>query len=52
MEASELKIDTASAEEMAATIFGEGVKIISASYTGAEGQVGIYSGADETMTAG
>ena len=49
MEASELKIDTASAEEMAATIFGEGVKIISASYTGAEGQVGIYSGADETM---
>jgi hypothetical protein len=34
---------------MAETIFGEGVKIVSASFTGADGQVGIYSGADETM---
>jgi hypothetical protein len=49
MEASELKIDAASAEEMAATIFGEGVKIVSASFSGADGQAGIYSGADKTM---
>ena len=49
MSASELKIESAAAEQMAETIFGEGVKIVSASFTGADGQVGIYSGADETM---
>ena len=49
MTATELKIDAASAEEMANTIFGEGVKIVSASFKGAEGQVGIYSGAEKTM---
>jgi len=49
MSATELKIDTASAEEMAATIFGEGVQIISANFTGQIAQAGIYSGADETM---
>ena len=49
MSASELKIESAGAEQMAETIFGEGVKIVSASFTGADGQVGIYSGADETM---
>jgi hypothetical protein len=49
MSATELKIDTATAEQMAQTIFGEGVKIVSASFTGADAQVGIYSGADTTM---
>ena len=49
MSASELKIESAAAEQMAETIFGEGVKIVSARYSGAEGQVGIYSGANETM---
>lgn len=49
MSATELQIDTASADQMAATIFGEGVKVVSASFTGQAGQVGIYSGADTTM---
>ena len=49
MTATELQIDAASAEEMANTIFGEGVKIVSASFKGADGQVGIYSGAEKTM---
>jgi len=49
MSATELQIDTATAEQMAQTIFGEGVTIVSASFTGAEAQVGIYSGADTTM---
>ena len=49
MSASELQIDSATAEQMAATIFGEGVLVVSASFVGQAGQVGIYSGANTTM---
>ena len=45
----DLRIDSASAMEMAQTIFGAGVSIVSASYTGQSSQVGIYSGAYSTM---
>ncbi|WP_241250450.1 choice-of-anchor L domain-containing protein [Paragemmobacter kunshanensis] len=45
----ELDIQSADAMQMAETIFGSGVKIVSASYTGDPLQAGIYSGADETM---
>lgn len=45
----ELRIDQAGAVEMAETIFGSGVKIVSANYTGQASQAGIYSGADTTM---
>ncbi|MEZ5753848.1 MAG: choice-of-anchor L domain-containing protein [Paracoccaceae bacterium] len=45
----ELQIDSAGAMEMAETIFGSGIKIVSASYSGQSGQVGIYSGAETTM---
>ena len=45
----ELQIDSAGAMEMAETIFGSGITILSASYSGQSGQVGIYSGADATM---
>lgn len=45
----ELRIDSASAEQMAQTIFGAGVKIVSASFSGQSGQVGIYTGAETTM---
>lgn len=45
----ELQIAAATAEEMAQTIFGAGVRIVSASYTGDPLQSGIYSGADATM---
>jgi hypothetical protein len=41
----ELRIDSASAMQMAQTIFGSGITIVSASYTGQSNQVGIYSGA-------
>lgn len=41
----ELRIDSASAMQMAQTIFGSGINIVSASYTGQSNQVGIYSGA-------
>jgi len=34
--------------QMADTIFGAGIKIVSATYTGQSNQVGIYSGADTT----
>lgn len=45
--ASELPIDTdASADEMADAIFGDGVKIVSASYTGAGHASGIYTDGD------
>ena len=44
----ELRIDSASAMQMAQTIFGAGITIVSASYTGQSNQVGIYSGADTT----
>ncbi|WP_254216347.1 choice-of-anchor L domain-containing protein [Tabrizicola sp. TH137] len=44
-----LQIASADATQMAETIFGEGVKIVSASYTGQADQAGIYSGADKTM---
>ena len=48
--ASELAIDTtATALQMADTMFGEGVTVVSATYTGAVTASGIYTGADTTM---
>ena len=48
--ASELAIDTsASAGAMAEAIFGNGVKVVSASYTGDGDASGLYSGATTTM---
>jgi hypothetical protein len=44
----ELQIVSADAMQMAETIFGAGVKIVSASYTGQKDQVGVYSGAQTT----
>ncbi len=41
----QLRIDPATAMQMAQTIFGSGVSIVSASYTGQSGQAGLYSGA-------
>lgn len=49
MTAAELQIVSADAVQMAETIFGAGIKIVSASYTGDPLQSGIYSGADKTM---
>ena len=49
MSAMELQIETADAVRMAETIFGAGIKIVSATYTGDPLQSGIYSGADKTM---
>ena len=47
--ASELPIDTsASANDMANTMFGSGVTIVSASYTGASSASGIYTDGDTT----
>ncbi len=47
--ASELPIDTsASANEMAEAMFGNGISIVSSSYTGANGASGIYSDGDAT----
>ena len=47
--ASELAINTnASATQMAETIFGDGVTVVSASYTGDNRSSGIYSGGDST----
>jgi hypothetical protein len=47
--ASELEINTdASAMQMAESMFGSGVEVKTASYTGAETASGIYSGADTT----
>lgn len=47
--ASELPIDTtASANDMAQAMFGNGISIISSSYTGANGASGIYSNGDAT----
>lgn len=37
------------AMQMADTIFGDGIKIVSASYTGDPASAGLYSGADTTM---
>ncbi|MEM6467443.1 MAG: choice-of-anchor L domain-containing protein, partial [Pseudomonadota bacterium] len=46
----ELPIDTsATAQDMADAMFGEGIKITSASYTGADSASGIYSNADEVV---
>jgi hypothetical protein len=45
----ELEISSASALEMAQTIFGQGITILSASYSGQSNQVGIYTGALTTM---
>jgi len=48
--ASELAVDTAAtADDMADAIFGNGVKVVSASYTGDPVSSGIYKGADDTM---
>ncbi|SLN28687.1 hypothetical protein PSA7680_01308 [Pseudoruegeria aquimaris] len=47
--ASELNIDTnATADAMAEAMFGSGIQIVDASYTGAQGASGIYSGGDAT----
>ena len=47
--AAELQIDTtASAMDMANAMFGNGIKIVSASYTGASSASGIYSNGTET----
>ncbi len=47
--ASELEIDTgASATEMAEAIFGPGVTVVDASYSGDNRSSGIYSGGDDT----
>jgi hypothetical protein len=49
-EAQELKIDTnVTAMDMAEAMFGDGIKIVSASFTGVDTAKGIYSGADATM---
>ena len=49
-QASELSIDTkASADAMAEAIFGSGIKIDSASYTGTSRASGIYEDANETI---
>lgn len=45
----ELRIDSASAMGMAETIFGAGITILGASFTGQSNQVGLYSGAWTTM---
>jgi aspartate 1-decarboxylase len=48
--ASELTINTtATALQMADTMFGEGVTVLSATYTGAATASGIYTGANTTM---
>ena len=48
--AAELPIDTsASADDMAEAMFGNGIKIIDASYSGAASASGIYSDADATI---
>lgn len=41
----ELRIDSASDMQMAQTIFGSGISIVSAQYSGQSNQVGVYSGA-------
>jgi hypothetical protein len=47
-----LAINTAAtANNMAEAMFGNGIQIVSASYTGAESASGIYSGGDETASA-
>ncbi|MBC2837545.1 choice-of-anchor L domain-containing protein [Paragemmobacter straminiformis] len=45
----DLRIDSASAMQMAQTIFGSGISIVSASYSGQSNQVGVYSGALTTI---
>lgn len=45
----ELEISSASAMEMAQTIFGQGITILTAEFTGQSNQVGIYSGALATI---
>lgn len=50
--ASELPIDTsASADEMAEEMFGTGIEIVSASYSGASAASGIYSNGDTVADA-
>ncbi len=55
VQASELSIDTggASATEMAQTIFGDGVTVVSATYSGGSGySSGTYSGGGDTTSPG
>jgi Ca2+-binding RTX toxin-like protein len=51
--ATELTIDTVangvSALDMANAIFGSGIQVVNATYTGGTGSAGIYSGADTTI---
>jgi hypothetical protein len=48
--ATELTIDTSASDlEMAQTIFGDGIQVISATYTGDPNASGVYTGADTTM---
>ena len=49
VDATKLTINTdVTAQQMAETIFGEGVSVESATYTGAATASGIYSGGDTT----
>lgn len=50
VQASELSINTsATADQMADAMFGDGIEILGASYTGDSVSSGIYSGAETTM---
>jgi len=50
VQASELSVDTSvTASQMADAIFGDGIEVIDASYTGDPVSSGIYSGAEATM---
>ena len=49
--ATELNINTsATADQMAQEIFGDGTTVVSASYSGDGASSGIYSGADTTVS--
>lgn len=46
---ADLRIDLASAMQMAQSIFGAGITVVTAAYSGHSNQVGLYSGALTTM---
>lgn len=46
---ADLRIDSASAMQMAQSIFGAGITVVTATYSGHFNQVGLYSGALTTM---
>lgn len=51
VQASKLAVDTdINADQMAESIFGNGIEITSASYTGAQSASGIFSGGDSTAS--